>query len=59
MSWGEPFQNKLQLIHVFFIVLIIVMFTLYLLIAFSLFAVLYVFLLLPFLWWNKDVYIYY
>ena len=32
------------------------MFTLYLLVAFSLFAVLYVFLLLPFLWWNKDVY---
>ena len=58
MSWGEPFQNRLQLIVMFFfIVLIIVMFTLYLLIAFSLFAVLYVFLLLPFLWWNKDVYI--
>jgi len=33
------------------------MFTLYLLIVFSLFIMLYVFLLLPFLWWNKDVYI--
>ena len=33
------------------------MFTLCLLIVFSLFIMLYVFLLLPFLWWNKDVYI--
>ena len=47
---GESFQNKLQLNSHFFTKLIIVIFTLCLLIVFSLFIMLYVFLLLPFLW---------
>jgi len=60
MSWElevNIFKIDCSLIVMFFTILIIVMFTLYLLIVFSLFIMLYVFLLLPFPWWNKDVYI--
>ena len=48
-------ESHCSLIVMFFTKLIIVMFTLCLLIVFSLFIMLYVCLLLPFLWWNKDV----
>ena len=58
--WVEVnhFKIDCSLIVMFFTKLIIVVFTLCLLIVFSLFIMLYVFLLLPFLWWNKNVYIY-
>ena len=57
--WVEVnhFKIDCSLIVMFFTKLIIVMFTLCLFIVFSLFIMLYVCLLLPFLWWNKDVYI--
>ena len=58
MSWSEYSKIDYSLIVMFFNKLITVMFTLCLLIVFfCLFIMLYVFLLLPFLWWNKDVYI--